>query len=258
VGEQDDVAQATGSLRLTHQVKQRRQHFRSAIRLETADIASRCSQVLWHCGQRFGSKFVKVTAERDDREAMAAGEPIQRLEQSSPGLLDGGSLHRAGYINQVKHFHREALARLNRRGKCCQQEMGFGRVRRRRQEYRRLRLFAPALLHFEDEILIGNGGTVSQLDALPAIIEALYFDLVRDALDGGSVEAGIEINRERKIVARAAFGMADQRGDSRRIRHCISVGSRSSSRVTHCLSSWYVAWADHHGERQLYASVIPA
>src|SRR5215467_10952317 len=63
IGQQYDVPQVTGGLRLLHDVKECRQHFRAAARLEALNVATPRRHVVGARDERLGGKLVIAVVE---------------------------------------------------------------------------------------------------------------------------------------------------------------------------------------------------
>ena len=84
----------------------------------------------------------------------------------------------------------------------------------RRKEKSGLGLRALSLLHFQDEVLVSNGGAAGKVDVLAAIRQAADGDFMRNALDRREFEAGIKVDGQRDVMPRACFGVTHRRRDS--------------------------------------------
>src|SRR5436309_13427163 len=108
--------------------------------------------------------------------------------------------------------------------------MGFTGIARGKEQGR-LGLPALSLLHFEDEVLVGNGCAGGELHMPPSVRQTALIDHMRDALDGRSIKSRIQINRDGDVMAGAVFRMPHWWRDARCVRHRVRIHGPSSSGV---------------------------
>src|SRR5262249_11024029 len=113
VGEQNNMAQIAGSLRLAHQVKQGRKHLGPTAGFEALNKMPSTGDVLGVGGKRLRGKLKIAVIEREDGEAVVLMQAVEALQQRASGLLDRSARHGAGNVDHVKHLNGDALCRLN-------------------------------------------------------------------------------------------------------------------------------------------------
>src|ERR1700730_2560812 len=106
-------------------MEERGEHLGAATRFKVLDETTCGGEIFRGGGKRLRGKFIVEVVEGQNAEAIAGPEPIEGLKKRLSSLGDGGTGHRAGHINHVKHFYGHARGGPDGWWKSRQEEVGF-------------------------------------------------------------------------------------------------------------------------------------